>query len=131
MKRKSLISARFLLPGFFLLLLGLGNIGVGHFKGAQYEQVLAELSEPHATVDLVNASPLRRIELARQSVNRLSLRRSKAKARRDFYQLVTFGGKAFVILSSVLLFAGLGFRYIERNGQQQRPAGSRPLPLAS
>lgn len=112
------VSVKFVLPGIFLLLLGIGNIAVGHYKGEQYNQVLEELSEPHPSANLVNASPLRRIEFVRHSANRLSQRQSKARARRDFYQLVTFGGKSFVGLSIVLLFSGLCVRYIERSRPQ-------------
>ena len=102
---------KLVLPGVFLLVLGIGNISVGTFKGEQYEQVLQELSTTEPGPSLANASPLRRIQLATQTASRLYQRQDKARAKRDFYRLVASGGKVFVIIS--LLFLSLGaLRYV-------------------
>jgi hypothetical protein len=102
---------KFLLPGIFLLALGLGNLSVGAFKGRQYEEVLAELSVMEPTSELVNASPLSRVQLAKTTADRLSERQRKARARRDLYELVSFGGKVLVSISVVLLACGLLLHY--------------------
>lgn len=95
--------ARFLVPGIFLLLLGLGNIGVGTYKGAEYEQVLEELSEIDSSSHLINASALKRIQLAKTNTHRSEQLRQKASARRDFYNLVVFGGKFMLSISTIVL----------------------------
>ncbi len=118
---------KLLLPGIFLLVLGIGNISVGTFKGAQYQQVLNELSVMERTQDNIQPSPLARFQLSGESAVRADQRLRKARARRDFYELVTFGGKGFVCFSLVLLvLAGL-FHYSEltrrsRSGAVQLPA---------
>lgn len=114
--------AKFLLPGLFLFALGLGNITVGHFKSAQYEDVVSVLESTEPTPMLANVSALRRIQLAKVNADRLYVRRSTALARQDFYTLVVFGGKAFLALSFPFLLAGLlvarshrGFTGSDRN----------------
>jgi hypothetical protein len=97
----------FFLPGIFLLVLGLGNLGVGSYKASQYDVVVSELQQREfMTTSLVNASPLRRIQLAQQGANRLFQRMNEAKDRRSFYHLVSFGGKAFMLLGMCLVFVG-------------------------
>jgi len=91
--------ARFFLPGVFLAVLGIGNVLVGLYKEAQYEQVLHGLSSNETILGLQKASPLTRIQLLRQKAHRLYHRRKKALARVDFYRLVIFGGKVFLFLS--------------------------------
>ena len=117
------LSFKFLLPGMFLFLLGVGNIGVGLYKGAQYQEVLKELAETQSSPKLTPASPLLRLEYTKQTVTRLYQRQSKAKARKDFYELVTFGGKVFVMLSLVLILASMMVRYLEH-----RPVNVGALP---
>lgn len=114
---------KFIVPGLFLLVLGIGNISVGTFKGDQYEQVLAELSAQESTLGAANASPLRRIQLATQAASRLYQRQERAQAKLDFYNLVATGGKVFAALSLVFLFAGL-LRYFQlyRGRQPNQPA---------
>lgn len=98
----------FILPGIFLLILGIGNLIVGHFKGSQYEKVLLELSvEKSGTALLNNASPMRRIQYEKTTTNRLDERQNKARARKDFYILVSLGGKLFVGLALLLFSIGL------------------------
>lgn len=94
-------------------MLGIGNLSVGFFKGQQYERVLQELAGLEPTPGLVNASPLRRIQLAKQTANRTYQRQQKAQARLDLYRLVTFGGKVFVTLSIIFLFSGSLVRYFQ------------------
>jgi len=101
---------KFFLPGIFLLVLGIGNISVGTFKRQQYSSVLKELSVRESTTELVNVSPLRRIQLAKQNANRNYERIGHARARRDFYGLVTFGGEVFIGLSAVFLLISILLR---------------------
>jgi hypothetical protein len=103
---------KFVVPGIFLLILGIGNISVGTFKGDQYEQVLADLSAQEPTIGAADASPLRRIQLATQAASRLYQRQEKAQAKLDFYNLVATGGQVFVALSLIFFAAGL-VRYIQ------------------
>lgn len=107
-----------LLPGLFLLILGAGNIAVGLYKSNQYKLVLDELSADSTPV-LVNASPLRRIQLAEQTASRLYQRKNKARARLDFYELITFGGQVFVALSLIFLTASSGLKYLR--GRSSEP----------
>lgn len=96
------------MPGIFLLILGIGNLSVGLYKGSQYEDVLLELSaEKSGTALLSNASPMRRIQYEKTTTNRLDERQNKAKARKDFYTLVSLGGKLFIALAFVLFSIGL------------------------
>jgi hypothetical protein len=97
---------KLILPGLFLFVLGIGNIGVGTFKGLQYQQVLQELTELEPTPGLENASTLRRVQLAEEVASRHYERLSMARGRRDFYDLVEYGGKVFVGVSLVLLLGG-------------------------
>jgi hypothetical protein len=98
---------KLILPGVFLLTLGAGNFGVGSFKGREYHQVLEDLSVLESSAIIQNASPMRRIQLAKVSADRLSARLAKAQHRRDFYNLVEFGGKCIIALSFALLLPGL------------------------
>jgi hypothetical protein len=91
-----------LLPGIFLLSLGIGNIAVGWYKAEQYEQVLIELSDTRSP-PLINASPLRRIQLANKTLQRSYQRQVKSQARLDFYRLVTYGGEIFVCISLLVI----------------------------
>jgi len=96
--------ARLLVPGAFLFVLGLGNIAVGHYKSAEYQAVLKELSSISAQgPSLAAASPLKRIELAEVQNRRFEENLAKARARLDFYSLVSFGGKLMLAMSSILL----------------------------
>ncbi len=114
---------RFVVPGIFLFVLGVGNILVGTFKGNQYEQVLAELASAGELPALADASPLRRIQLATQTVSRLYQRQDKARAKLDFYRLVASGGRVFVALSFIFLLIGL-VRYIKGLSRHAAPAAN-------
>jgi len=100
-------------PAIFLLVLGLGNIGVGSLKKQQYQQVLSELTLRSPELPLINASPLRRIQLNRHSEDRNLDRLKQAQTRIDLYHLVILGGAAMVSLGSVLLLlsACVNFKY--------------------
>jgi hypothetical protein len=100
-------AVKLILPGLFLLTLGAGNFGVGSFKSREYQQVLQDLSVLESSAVIKNASPLRRVQVAKVSADRLSARLSKAQHRRDFYNLVQFGGKCIIALSFVFLLPGL------------------------
>ncbi|HMO18665.1 MAG TPA: hypothetical protein PKA63_11590 [Oligoflexia bacterium] len=99
-------SARFLVPGYFLLILGLGNLIIGHYKLAQYNEVLQELAisgydqEPDP-----NLSPLQRLKSdSNLSIGSIAYQK-KAEGRRDFYSLVNFGGQVFLSLSLLYFIA--------------------------
>lgn len=98
----------FILPGLFLFTLGLGNIGVGSYKADQYQQVVSELElRAPLSSSLVNSSPLRRIKLAEASAHRIFQRRNEAQNRIAFYNLVSFGGKVFILLGLCFLLLGI------------------------
>ncbi len=102
----------FLLPGLFLLLLGVGNIVVGNYKVEQYKQVVANLGTLELPPVLQKASPLRRIQLAKLTESRTYQRRKTAVARLDFYHLVSFGGQVFASLSLPFLLIGVLIRLL-------------------
>ena len=94
---------KFLLPGIFLFILGIGNLAVGHYKGGQYDEVISELKEKSLPLTIKEISPMERIRVTKESSARLGRRRDKAIARREFYQLVGIGGKIFISLSLVFI----------------------------
>ena len=101
----------FLLPGLFLFVLGIGNIWVGSYKGAEYDQVVQELSERSTPQNFGSKiSPIERIRLSKQSSDRLADRRKKALGRKHFYTLVSIGGKIF-IAGSLFLLGSSAFLY--------------------
>lgn len=102
----SLRPAHFFLPAFFLLALGLGNIGVGSYKMEEYEQVAKELALLEPSQGLVHASPLQRIQLASDNADRILLRQRHVNARKEYYRLVSFGGKLLLYLGLLLLSVG-------------------------
>lgn len=115
---------KLILPGVFLLLLGVGNIWVGSYKADQYREVIEEISLLQATPGLEGASTLRRIQLAEEVSSRHYERLAKARARLDFYQLVTYGGKVFVGLSTVFLLGGLMLSYLQQLSSRHQEANS-------
>ncbi len=102
----SLKPTKFFLPGVFLLFLAVGNIGVGVYRSHQYDEVMDELRLLEPSRRGMDATSLRRIQLAENSVERLYQRQKVALGRRDFYQLVTFGGQIFLAISFVLILFG-------------------------
>ena len=107
--------AHFLVPGVFLLILGMGNLGVGHFKRMQYDEVLKELSQLESSRPELS-SPLARIEEANRDGLRLYHRQKRAQNRRDFYDLVEYGGKVFTAVSILFFVPGVFFglrRYLK------------------
>ncbi len=106
--------ARLFVPGAFLFILGLGNIGVGHYKTAEYQELMEELSVVASEeASLPVSSPLKRIELAEVKNKRFEENLAKARARLDFYSLVSFGGKLMLALSFIL-FVVTSFIFIIR-----------------
>ncbi len=121
---------KLILPGLFLLTLGAGNVGVGSFKSAEYQQVLEDLSVLDSSAVLQNASPMRRIQVAKVSADRLSARLTKAQHRRDFYNLVTFGGKCFIGLGLIFFLPGLVLCLRDRMNDSQESSGTA-CPISS
>lgn len=113
-----------LIPGLFLLALGIGNVAVGTFKVSQYVQVISELSapEPGLALDFSQTSSLERIRQSQENPDRIRLRQESALARIDFYRLVIFGGKVFVALSIPFLIFALILRL------KQLPSGESAEP---
>jgi len=99
-----------LLPGIFLLILGVGNLAVGTFKGEQYAKVMRELSTPDIGFTLTRSSPLKRLAEAPERISPSLLRRKKAQARLEFYELVSIGGRILVLLSAPFLLIGIIIR---------------------
>ena len=95
---------KFLIPGVFLIILGLGNIAAGISKVHQHELVLKELEiqQPLAS-NIENSSPLRRLQLAEQTAQRIIQRQTEAEDRKAFYNLVAFGGKVFTAIGTILI----------------------------
>lgn len=100
---------RLLIPGLFLLILGLGNIAVGELKYSQYKEVIKELKNSTYTEgnEMLKASPLRRLQLEQERANRTDERLQKSKARASLYFLVRSGGQIFLAISSGFIVVGL------------------------
>ena len=116
MKTFAKFARKFLLPGFFLLTLGVGNISVGTYKSQQYEEVLADLerlARSSHSKDILSVSPLRRIQLEKTASMRTFQRETQARSRRDLYQMVIFGGKVFLGISSFLLCFSLAGKLVD------------------
>ncbi|MCC6220318.1 MAG: hypothetical protein IT291_03645 [Deltaproteobacteria bacterium] len=89
--------------GAFLLLLGLGNLSIGYYKGLEYESMLKNLSSAEAASEVTNAFPLRRVQQTKTTRDLLYARREKAQARIELYNLVKTGGKIFLLLGTLLI----------------------------
>lgn len=103
-------AKRLLLPGLILLVLGLGNLAVGTFKKAEYERELAKLVTLSPLVEAKKLTPLARLALMKTEAisdqpNPLIDAHAKATQRKQFYQLITYGGK--LLLGISLLFLGV------------------------
>lgn len=116
---KQALAIKMIMPAAFLLVLGLGNIGVGYYKSLEYDRVLSELEPVEHPRALENVSPMQRMQIERVAATRLDERRRKAEARRDFYRLVTFGGKWFSVLGMLLLCCGLATTQYQRRKSAQ------------
>ena len=128
-RRSFFKPARFVLPSLFLLLIGIGNLWVGIEKLDQYNQVLRELSSLRPVTDIINSSPISRIQLSEYTEERLYQRQEKARARLDLYRLVIFNGKVFLALSVLSLVIGGGLSYFQ-NERRQRTPQVRPQSAA-
>ena len=96
---------KLLIPALFLIVLGVGNMLVGHFKLQQYDQLLSELDAQEIEEEQKDLSPLQRLKYASDSSPKLLALRQKAEARRDLYQLVSYSGKIFLAFSMLFLVA--------------------------
>lgn len=105
--------ARFVLPSLFLLSIGIGNLWVGIEKKDQYDQVLRELSSLRPVSEIINSSPISRIQLSEYTEERLYQRQEKARARIDLYRLVIFNGKVFLILGALAMVIGAGLSFLQ------------------
>ena len=94
------------LPGIFLLLLGVGNLAVGYYKGIQYDYILEDLSDLSALQEKVRSSPLMRFELSKRALEDDIDQESFARMRRELYSLVELCGQAMICFSLLLLGAG-------------------------
>ena len=117
--------ARFVLPAFFLLLIGVGNLWVGIEKKDQYDQVFRELSSLRPVAEIINSSPISRIQLSEYTEERLYQRQEKARARIDLYRLVIFNGKVFLALGTLALFIGAGVSYLQNESRLVVKGSSR------
>ena len=95
--------ATFLLPGAFLVALGLGNIAVGKIRAEEHSEVIAELSSLPPVPAIVESSPLMRIQLTELSEEGLRQRLATAQQRLAFYRLVENGGQIFFGLGLVFM----------------------------
>ena len=103
----------FFLPGLFLFLLGLGNVWVGGVKEREYTAVLQELEALAAAqpeTKLLHASPLKRVQIALNSAERTYHRREKVLARLNFYEMVIYGGRFFVLVGALFILAAITTR---------------------
>ncbi len=100
-------AKNFVAPALFLLCLGTGNLWVGSYRAAQHREILAELTEVQLLPDVVNTSPLMRIQLTEFSNEKLRQKYNKALSRLNFYRLVENGGKVLVLCGMFVSLAGL------------------------
>jgi hypothetical protein len=106
----SLRPMKLLLPAVFLLILGLGNIGVGIQKRDQYQEVIEELTELRPTEALTPTSPLIKFQQELQSADRNTQYRKQAEDRKEFYSLIAYGGFLILLLSALLFVGALGLK---------------------
>ena len=107
---------KIIVPGIFLLLLGVGNIYVGIERGTLAQAALSELSGLEPLPKLVSSSPLMRLQLKELSTEKLYQKRKAALSRITFYRLVELGGRVFVMLSLICLLAGVSARLFQSEG---------------
>lgn len=99
-------SAKFIIPCFFLLALGIGNITVGTFKYEQYDEIIKDLESRPANISVNDTfSPLQRLKSTIDTPPRSLAHEKKAQARKDFYQLVLFGGRVFLAMGGIYFIA--------------------------
>ena len=99
-------ATKYLVPGVFLLTLGLGNIVVGQYKSSQYQEILAEISAQDEIRNQVTAeitSSFRRLKMSSPAQEKLNQKIKSSKQRLSFYQLVKLGGVFFIMLSCIFL----------------------------
>jgi hypothetical protein len=109
-KSHQLRPMKLLLPAAFLLILGLGNIAVGIQKRVVYQEVINELTELRPTEALTPTSPLIKFQQELQSADRNTQLRKHAEDRRDFYDLIAYGGYLILLLSLILFIGTVGLK---------------------
>ena len=101
----------YLLVAFAFAALGFGNLIFGQHKHREYTHQLlkaeAELTTPERKPIVPLVSPVLNFDRQSRHISRL-------KARLEFYQVVTIGGKAFLLLAVFL--ALMGFLGIKQEG---------------
>lgn len=121
-RKKSPAYYTLLIPGIFMAVLGLGNILLGTYKYEQYQDTLTENRQelesiPNLPEDTKELSPLQRLRSTDKQSSRTLALISKAEARRDLYSLVIYGGKVFLLISTLLLGGAILRKYQEENKQ--------------
>ena len=103
----SIKPIRLLIPAIFLVVLGVGNVLVGHFKYQQYNEMLNELNSENNFEKTENLSPLQRLKYTSNSSTKVISLKQKAEARRELYQLVSYSGKIFLTISTLFFVASI------------------------
>ncbi len=112
----TLKPAKFLLPGIFLLILGVGNVLVGGNKVAQYRSVIQDLTALGESYSGASGTTsLERIQQAKRATDRHVQLEHRARARTEFYLLVTFGGKVLVGIGIIFVMVGTLIHLIPSN----------------
>ena len=113
MKRKFLIHRRLrtvLGIALILIILGTGNLLIGHNRSKTYKNLLQKIQSEHETSllrDEVSGEPI--IGSSKQEDDRYLIHRNRLQARLEFYRLVELGGKCFLALSGLCMLAYLVF----------------------
>lgn len=95
-----------ILPGIFMLLLGVGNLIVGELKLGQYDQTMAELQALRPTPGPEIDGVLADSPVGERSSDRVLQRIQELKQRRDFYRVVSLGGQLFMLMSVIMFAVG-------------------------
>lgn len=112
-------ARRLLLPGCIFLLLGFGNVAVGSYKRAEYERELQKLKVLSPSVEAKQLPPLERLALMKEEAlseqpDPIVDAYAKAIQRKQFYQLITYGGQLLLGLSLLLLGVSGTLRLLHR-----------------
>jgi len=97
---------KLLLPGFFLFILGIGNIGVGVVRGEQYSNGVQEATSVPSISKEEAFSNMANVQLEKFSSQMLSQREQKFENRKNFYASVEISGKIMLVISVFLIICG-------------------------
>lgn len=114
-------AKQILVPAVLLILLGMGNIGVGLYKVRQYDVVVRELEDVPSVPEELRASPLMRVQIAKYATDKGYLRQQRAQTRRDYYRLVVIGGRVFLAIGLVLFAAAAALKAAEPTSADSSP----------